>query len=175
MYWWGLAFPSTRGKQTKSVTCEKVLALRGFECGGVSIWVLTSPRGRGRVQPLRGGVNPCGDSVYLQCSRRRQEDGVRSLPAGFKGLGLMSPYQHRISNLERMGAGNRVVCTVCGGYGFADFLFTNCRACRWACRVGEVIRADISQLKKRYAWRGASIDDFKGGKSMWAGCVSGPI
>ena len=52
--WWGLAFPSTRGKQSKSVTSEKVLALRGFECGGVSIWVLTSPHGRGRVQPLRG-------------------------------------------------------------------------------------------------------------------------
>ena len=27
-----------------------------------------------------GGVNPCGDSVYLQ---------VGSLPVGFKGLGLM--------------------------------------------------------------------------------------
>ena len=69
-----------------------------------------------------GGVNPCGDSVYLQCSRRCQEDGVRSLLAGFKGLGLMSPYQYRISNLEGMRAGNRVVCTVCGGYGFPDFL-----------------------------------------------------
>ena len=69
-----------------------------------------------------GGVNPCGDSVYLQGSRRHQEDGVRSLPAGFKGLGLMSPYQHRISSLEGMRAGNRVVCTVCGGYGFPDFL-----------------------------------------------------
>ena len=52
--WWGLAFPSTTGKQSKSVTSEKVLALRGFECGGVSIWVLTSPHGRGWVQPLRG-------------------------------------------------------------------------------------------------------------------------
>ena len=52
--WWGLAFLSNRGKQSKSVTSEKVLALRGFECGGVSIWVLTSPHGRGRVQPLCG-------------------------------------------------------------------------------------------------------------------------
>ena len=70
-----------------------------------------------------GGVNPCGDSVYLQGSRRRQEDGVWSLPAGFKGLGLMSPYQYRISILEGMRAGNGVVCTVvCGGYGFPDFL-----------------------------------------------------
>ena len=120
--WWGLAFPSTRGKQSKCVTSKKVLALWGVECSGVSIWVPTSPRGRGRVQPYVGGVNPCGDSVYLQCSRRCQEDGVRSLLAGFKGLGLMSPYQYRISNLEGMRAGNRVVCTVCGGYGFPDFL-----------------------------------------------------
>ena len=104
-----------------------------------------------------GGVNPCGDSVYLQCSRRRQEDGVGSLPAGFKGLGLMSPYQHRISNLEGMRAGNRVVCTVCGGYRFPDFLeisFTNYRACRWACRVGEVVRAEISESKKDMAGGG---------------------
>ena len=43
-----------RGKQSKSVTSEKVLALRGFECSGVSIWVLTSPRGSDWVQPLRG-------------------------------------------------------------------------------------------------------------------------
>ena len=71
-----------------------------------------------------GGVNLCGDSIYLQCSRHRQEDGVGSLPAGFKGLGLMSPYeyQYRISNLEGMRAGNRVVCMVCSGYGFPDFL-----------------------------------------------------
>ena len=69
-----------------------------------------------------GGVNLCGDSVYLKCSRRRQEDGVRSLPVGFKGPGLMSPYQHRISILEGMRAGNGVVCMVCGGYGFPDFL-----------------------------------------------------
>ena len=69
-----------------------------------------------------GGVNLCGDSVYLQYSRRRQEDGVRSLPAGFKGPGLISPYQYRISILEEMRAGNGVVCTVCGGYGFPDFL-----------------------------------------------------
>ena len=52
--WWGLAFTSARGKQSKSVTSEKVLAISGFECGGVSIWVLTSPCGRGRVQSLRG-------------------------------------------------------------------------------------------------------------------------
>ena len=58
----------------------------------------------------------------LSGSRRRQEDGVWSLPAGFEGLGLMSLYQHRISNLEGMRAGNGVVCTVCGGYGFPDFL-----------------------------------------------------
>ena len=69
-----------------------------------------------------GGVNLCGDSVYLHCSWHRQEDGVRSLPAGFKGPGLMSPYQYRISNLEGMRAGNGVVCMGCGGYGFPDFL-----------------------------------------------------
>ena len=69
-----------------------------------------------------GGMNPRGDSVYLQGSQRHQEDGVWSLLVGFKGLGLMSPYQHRISNLEGMRVGNGVVCMVCGGYGFPDFL-----------------------------------------------------
>ena len=120
--WWGLAFPSTRGKQSKSVTSKKVLALRGFEC-------VEFPSGFRRLLMVAagrsldvGGVNLCGDSVYLQCSRRRQEDSVRSLTAGFKGLGLMSPYQYRIYNLEGMRTGNRVVCTVCGRYGFPDFL-----------------------------------------------------
>ena len=121
-----------------------------------------------------GGVNPCGDSVYLQCSRR-QEDGVGSLPAGFKGLGLMSPYQHRISNLEGMRAGNRVVCTVCGRYGLPDFLLHQLQGFQMGLygrgsRKGRDIR-----VKKEYGWWGASIDDFKRGKSTWAGCVSGPI
>ena len=101
-----------------------------------------------------GDVNPCGDSVYLQCSRRHQEDGVRSLPAGFKGLGLVSPYQYHISNLEGMRAGNRVICTVCGGYGFLDFLLHQLQGCRWACRVGEVERAEISESKKDMAGGG---------------------
>ena len=99
-----------------------------------------------------GGVNPCGDSVYLQGSRRRPEDGVRSLPAGFKGLGLMSPYQYRISNLEGMRAGNKgLSARYAEDMGFQISCCTNCRACRWACKVGEVVRAEISESKKDMA------------------------
>ena len=120
--WWGLTFPSTRGKQSKSVTSEKVLALRGFECGGVSIWVLTSPRGRDRVQPLRGRRESMRrfrlPSVQSASSRGR----CKVPSSGVQGFGLMYPYQYRISSLEGMRAGNRVVCTVCGRYGFPDFL-----------------------------------------------------
>ena len=120
--WWGLTFLSTRGKQSKSVTSEKVLALRGFECGGVSIWVLTSPRGHGRVQPLRGRRESMR-RFHLPSVQSASSRGWCKVPSsGVKGLGLMSPDQYRISNLEGMRAGNRVVCTVCGGYGFPDSL-----------------------------------------------------
>ena len=40
----------------------------------------------------------------------------------------------------------------------------------WGSRKGRDIR-----VKKGYGWWGASIDDFKRGKSTWAGCVSGLI
>ena len=145
--WWGLAFPSTRGKQSKSVTSEKVLALRGFECGGVSIWVLTSPHRRGWVQPLRGRRESMRrfrlPLVQLASSRRR----CRSLPAGFKGLGLMSPYQHRISSLEGMRAGNGVVCTVCGGYRFPDFLLHQLQGLQMGLPLGLVLGPRLSRSR----------------------------
>ena len=130
-----------------------------------------SPRGCGQVQPLSGGVNPRGDSVYLQCSRRHQEDAVRSLPAGFKGLGLLSPYQYRISNLEGMRAGNRVVCTVCSGYGFPDFVLHQLQGLQMGLWGRGSHKGRDIRVKKGYGWWRASIDDFKRGKSTWAGCV----
>ena len=119
--WWGLAFPSTRGKQSKSVTNEKVLALRGFERGGVSIWVLMSPRGCGRVQPLRGRRESMR-RFRLPSMQLASRGRCRVPSSGVQGSWSDVPYQHRISNLEGTRAGNRVVCTVCGGNAFPDFL-----------------------------------------------------
>ena len=104
--WWGLTFLSTRGKQSKSVTSEKVLALRGFECGGVSIWVLTSPHGPGRVQPLRGRCESMQrfrlPSVQLASSRGWCKVPSSGVQGSWSDVSVPTPYLQSLRDEGRV-------------------------------------------------------------------------